>query len=205
MANRNPKNLPQKAPGKHCNAATPTGYCKNLAGFKTDHLHEGRCYLHGGASDGRPIVNGYYSRKVSKNLRDQLIEITNDPQFSTMFEEFAQLKMVLGNVLSGLPEDFGEDLFNREVNLCKKCGGDIHSETQAKKRVDMLVKLIEKLSKVHKRIIETSIMANKVITMDQLQYLYKQIAQIIFEATDDEDVAEEVFDKLQKIPLFFRS
>lgn len=24
------------------------GYCANVAGFRTDHLHEGRCYLHGG-------------------------------------------------------------------------------------------------------------------------------------------------------------
>jgi len=47
-------------------------------------------------------------------------------------------------------------------------------------------------------------MANKVITMDQLQYLYSQIAKIVLEATNDKKVSEEIFEKLSTIPLFFK-
>ena len=31
--------------------------CQNPAGFRTDHLGEGRCFLHGGSSKGGPINN----------------------------------------------------------------------------------------------------------------------------------------------------
>ena len=205
---RNPAELPRKASGKYCNARTPVKggkYCGKTAGTGTDHSGIGRCSLHGGDRSGRPIINGYYSTKIKKTLRDQLIEITEDPQFSTIFEEFAQLKMILGNLLVDLPEDFGKNLFDPDYVLCSECGDRVKiDESKVKKRIDFMVSLIEKLSKIHKRIIETSIMMNKVITMDQLQYLYKKIAEIILDATEDERVAEDIFEKLQEIPLFFK-
>ena len=95
-------------------------------------------------------------------------------------------------------------MFSSELGLCSKCGGGIILDSESKRRIDMLINLIEKLSKIHKRIIETSIMMNKVITMDQLQYLYKKIAEIILDATEDEKIAESIFKKLQEIPLFFK-
>lgn len=43
------RKLPKKDPGKNCNARTKRRtYCKNPAGFKTDHVGKGRCHLHGG-------------------------------------------------------------------------------------------------------------------------------------------------------------
>lgn len=43
---------------KMCGAKTRKGTpCKNPAGFRTDHLGEGRCYLHGGLSTGPPKRN----------------------------------------------------------------------------------------------------------------------------------------------------
>ena len=41
-----------------CGAKTRKGTpCKNQAGFRTNHLGEGRCYLHGGLSTGPPKKN----------------------------------------------------------------------------------------------------------------------------------------------------
>ena len=203
--NKNPNGLPKKDAGEKCNARTSSGkYCGNESGKGTDHLGEGRCVYHGGTA-GRPIMNGFYSNKVKKNLRDQLEEIVSDPQFSTMLEEFAQLKLILGNLLGGLSEDFGENMFRPEKVICPKCGEVVvERKNDDEKRVETMIRLVDKLSQVHKRIIETSIMANKVITMDQLQYLYRKIAEIILEATKSEKVSDEVFEKLQEIPLFFK-
>lgn len=44
------------------------GYCKNKAGFRTDHVGDGRCYLHGGVvkeddGRGRPIEHGMYAKR----------------------------------------------------------------------------------------------------------------------------------------------
>ena len=204
---RNPGNLPKKASGKYCNARTPVGggkYCGKLAGAGTDHLGYGRCNLHGGDGSGRPLMTGFYSTKIKKTLNEQMIAIAEDPQFSTMLEEFASLKLVVGNILEGLPEDLGEQMFKTDALLCSKCGGGFTADSGTQRRVKMLIDVIEKLSKIHKRIIETSIVMNKVITMDQLQYLYKKIASIILEATEDKEVAEKIFEQLQETPLFFR-
>lgn len=45
----------------YCNANVKQGdgYCANQAGFRTGHLGEGRCFLHGGLSDGAPEGNNY--------------------------------------------------------------------------------------------------------------------------------------------------
>ncbi len=49
---------PHEQGNKRCGAKTRKGTpCKNLAGFRTNHLGEGRCYLHGGLSTGPPKEN----------------------------------------------------------------------------------------------------------------------------------------------------
>ena len=48
--NRNALQLPTASPTTTCNARTKNGYCKKIAGHRTDHLGKGRCYLHGGNS-----------------------------------------------------------------------------------------------------------------------------------------------------------
>lgn len=50
--------------------------CRNPAGFRTHHLGEGRCFLHGGASDGPPkgntnaLSHGVYSDALKDDERD---------------------------------------------------------------------------------------------------------------------------------------
>lgn len=100
---------PEPQDGK-CNAEVKNGdgYCANRAGFKTDHVGEGRCYLHGGCSTGAPENNGnnekhglyadrqaYYTRRTPEekawidSVYDSLID---DAPFSK--DNFAKSQMV---------------------------------------------------------------------------------------------------------------
>ena len=199
--NRNPKNLPEKKPDKKCNARTPTGYCKHPAGHGTEHLGEGRCRLHGGVA-GRPPIHGLYSRRMGLNLREQLEEITTDPQFATMYEEYAQLKMVLMNILGGLPDNFGDELFEHAEVTCRTCGGLVLTDSEAKRRVELILKTIEQLSKTHERIVKTDTALKKVLTPHQVEYLYKRIAAIILD-TCGVEMARDILQQLHEINLFY--
>lgn len=201
--NRNPLGLVKIPPDdKHCNARTKTGYCKHTPGWRTSHPGTGRCNYHGGEA-GRPITIGLYSKRMKLTLKEQISEIVKDPQFSSMYEEFAQLKMVLMNIVGDLPEDFGKEMFKYDEVLCRACGGVVLTPSEAKKRVELMLDVIDRLSRTHERLVKTSVLLNKVITMDQLQYVYRQIAKIIFDATKDKGAAESVMEQLQEIPLFF--
>ena len=74
---------------RYCGAKTRQGdFCRQVAGWGTDHVGYGRCKLHGGASPGPPKGNcnawkhGFYSaeaiqeririRSVLRNARDLL-------------------------------------------------------------------------------------------------------------------------------------
>lgn len=51
--------LAQREADFYCNARKKQGrgYCKNRAGFKTPHVGEGRCHLHGGSAPGGGILS----------------------------------------------------------------------------------------------------------------------------------------------------
>jgi len=52
------------------------GHCTNKAGYKTDDVGQGRCYLHGGAT---PIKHGRYSSVQHADVRKAIEEFENDP------------------------------------------------------------------------------------------------------------------------------
>lgn len=85
-----------------------TGYCANPAGFRTDHVHEGRCYLHGGGSKTANKGNNYaethgmHSKRQNyyknrsdeaQNWIDAVVEsLLDDAPFNG--ENFAKMQMV---------------------------------------------------------------------------------------------------------------
>lgn len=83
--------------GKHsaptCGAKTRSGRpCKNVAGYKTDHVGEGRCHLHGGA---KPIKHGRYSSITRPRLRELLDQYENDPAPLDLLPEVKLLRALL--------------------------------------------------------------------------------------------------------------
>jgi hypothetical protein len=78
-------------PRPRCGAKTRRGArgpCSNVAGFRTDHVGQGRCYLHGGSSQ---IKSGRYSALNSVRLRDLIAEHEADPDPLNTLPELAQL------------------------------------------------------------------------------------------------------------------
>jgi hypothetical protein len=60
-----------------CGAKTKSGKpCRHPAGFRTDHVGEGRCYLHGGRT---PIKSGRYSKVNRERLGGLIAEYEADP------------------------------------------------------------------------------------------------------------------------------
>lgn len=70
-----------------CGARTRAGEpCQNVAGFRTDHVGEGKCYLHGGRT---PIRHGRYSGVRHVRLSDLTTEFENDPDPLDILPELA--------------------------------------------------------------------------------------------------------------------
>ena len=69
------------------------GTCGNTAGFKTDHVGEGKCYLHGGSTPKRgalvPIGRG------PNSLARQAEEMRQDPDLLDTEEQIALLKVIV--------------------------------------------------------------------------------------------------------------
>ena len=65
--------------------------CQNIAGKGTDHLGEGRCHFHGGAT---PVTRGVYSKLHRTPLGQRMAEIQNDPNLYTLEPELVLVKGV---------------------------------------------------------------------------------------------------------------
>jgi len=70
--------------------------CQNLAGKGTDHLGEGRCRYHGGAT---PAKHGLYSKVTRKRLGPRIAEIATRGDLVSLHGELATLKAVLEETL----------------------------------------------------------------------------------------------------------
>lgn len=69
-------NLPQKPPDKFCNGRNKlhTRYCRNPAGYKTDHFGQGRCSFHGGKSKRGIHHYNFKTGKYCEVMPDHLVE-----------------------------------------------------------------------------------------------------------------------------------
>lgn len=70
-----------------CNARTRSGgTCSRVAGFGTDHLGQGRCKYHGGAT---PIRSGRYSTITRPRIAELVAQFEDDPDPLNMLPELA--------------------------------------------------------------------------------------------------------------------
>ena len=68
----------RKYEGVKCGAKNRSGKpCKRPAGWGTDHAGEGRCKLHGGATQ---VKTGRYSTVTRKRIADLLEQFRADPK-----------------------------------------------------------------------------------------------------------------------------
>lgn len=71
------------------------GYCKQPAGWRTDHPGTGRCKFH----NGRPPTHGRYSRYLETQLGDAIKELEEDPDPLDLTEEVHLARALLQRAL----------------------------------------------------------------------------------------------------------
>lgn len=70
-------------------------------------MENGRCRMHGGTNDGRPVKHGRYSAKHKQNLQDRLEEYRSEDDASDLWEELALLRALLQDHLDSPDIDAG--------------------------------------------------------------------------------------------------
>lgn len=78
-----------------CGAKTKSGSpCKHLAGMRTDHPGEGRCWLHGGAT---PIKHGRYSTITRPRIKELLEQFEHDEEPLNLLPEVKLLRALIAD------------------------------------------------------------------------------------------------------------
>lgn len=88
------KTRKQREPGQICGAEGKRGGgpCRHPAGFRTDHLGSGRCYLHGGRT---PAPTGRYSLVERPRLQALIEKFEADPDPLNLLPEVQLLRALL--------------------------------------------------------------------------------------------------------------
>jgi hypothetical protein len=91
-----------EGPRATCGAHTDNGPCRNVQGFKTPHLGEGRCYLHGGLTprgvDSPHFKHGRrtrYEKALKAQLADAYAQLEDDDAFDIADELRLQRALLL--------------------------------------------------------------------------------------------------------------
>lgn len=108
------------------NVKNGDGYCANPAGFRTDHVGDGRCYLHGGCSTGPPEGTAN-AEKHGLHSDRQLYYERQDP------EAKAWIDSVRDSLLSDAP--FTEDNFAK-YQMIQNIAIDMHKLRRANDYID---------------------------------------------------------------------
>lgn len=102
-------------------------YCANKAGFRTDHLGDGRCYLHGGASVSANEGNTYGEKHGLYTQRQSYYEKRTEAEKNW-------IDAVVESLLDDLPES-GEPSFAK-LQMIRNIAIDMHKTQRANDYID---------------------------------------------------------------------
>jgi hypothetical protein len=90
-----------------CGAKTRQGSkCKNKAGKRTDHVGEGKCYLHGGST---PIKHGRESKVGRARLQEKIGKFKQIENPLDLFDEVAELRAFAEDLMERWDAIYGPD------------------------------------------------------------------------------------------------
>jgi nucleotide-binding universal stress UspA family protein len=93
---------PYRSADPKCGAKTKSGRpCQNTAGKKTDHVGEGRCWLHGGAT---PIKHGRYSVIQRQNIKERIAQFESDADPLNLLPEVLLLRALTADLIDRYDE-----------------------------------------------------------------------------------------------------
>jgi hypothetical protein len=204
-----------KPSDKYCNARIAEGrYCRNVPGYKTDHLGTGRCYLHGGASAGRPIVTGLYSKKLDSNLQTEFDKLVKDPALIDLYSELALTKVFVSQLLNSLRanmlsiEGLDEDEVNEmdDEQVIKKGNWMIQYSNKSESYVpsaelNSFIKIMEMTRKIYKDIVDAETKSMNTLTIRHVYNIISQIKNQMADTCGMCPVRTEIGKRLQQIRI----
>lgn len=157
--NKTNKVRPQKKEATDtCNAWAKDHYCNNPAGMGTQHVGNGRCKFHGGASTGRPKKSFLASQYLNSDFLRVLEDISGeDPEAITKLDNEIHV------IRTGFYEYAKECVKRREVFDSKKMMQFVGS----------LVKLIEAKAKLEGKI------SQQRVPTEMIVYYINQVTPIL--------------------------
>lgn len=196
---RNPLDLLPKEATELCNARTPSGYCRNKAGFGTQHYGNGRCKLHGGIIVwNRPnvdtVLNSIYTKKLPTNLSIELLDLKSSSEFSSLVAELSLLKTFVGSLIKGLPSELSE-MFGKPI--CGNCKTEIvpdgegfdllvkSKSNESLKLFKQIISTIESTSRVFERLSKHEINLGKFVTVTELEGILSRWGRILLKYFGD--------------------
>lgn len=176
--------LPEKQSDVDCNSRvikydsggqTYATYCSHESGWGTTHKGRGRCKLHGGASDGRPIITGVYSKQLSTTVAAEMERIWNDPNFGNLLEELAVAKALFSNLMEAASSDIEDKEFWEAKDITTTVAGAVTTKKKISPKAEAMFKMIDLIGKTIERIINAEAKMSEVITARQIQNIITQI------------------------------
>ncbi len=185
------KSLPIKAADSICNARTPSGYCKMPAGFRTDHVGEGRCYLHGGRA-GKPITHGMYSKKLGSTLKAEYDKMVTDPNLLDLHGELAFVKTMMGNFIDSI-----QSLLDGGVNIW--VAHDRFDTPIMSPQAKALIKLLETITKLFRNISDVENSNKNNLNIKQVYNIIQQISFAMGESCGECPIRGVLANKLKNV------
>jgi len=165
----------------------PGVYCQHRAGYRTPHVGEGRCYLHGGRT---PIKSGRYSRITHSRLRhlmDQMQE--SDAQVLDLEPEAQLLRAMVIDYINRY-EQFVDELHRWAVATQKAKGKgapppklELLSLFDAKDLVEGVSRVVEKIHKIT---------ASGSLTLDTFRRVMEQMGLVVATHVSDPDTLRAI-------------
>lgn len=180
-------------PTDTCNARTGKGYCKMKAGFRTDHVGTGRCYLHGGRNPGAPVTHGLYSKKLKSTIRKEYDKLATDPILVDLRGELALTKSLLSRFIENITDSFDGD-FNWMVQQGKN-SKEISAEAQA------FLKIVDQLRKIYKDIASVENAQKNNLTRSQIFITINQIKVVMNDTCGSCPVRRSIAHKLDDVKM----
>lgn len=180
-----------------CGAKTRSGgRCRLVAGWGTDHVGEGRCKLHGGASlkgpDHPRWKHGRYSKVQHESLRELLAKMEDDPDPLDTKPEIALLR--------ALVHDW-TDRYTDLVDALLAWNQEEYREAEEEGRpprparipeIHEVRPLLSEISKSVARIERAQ--AQNAISRPDLMRLMQEMARVVERHVEDPDVLEAIKD-----------
>lgn len=153
-----------------CGARTKAGKPCKRAGAGAG----GRCYLHGGASPGRPCVTGRYSTVHRRSLAEKMHTFSADPTPGELWQELALQRALLDEYLDRFPD-----------------GRALPADD-----IERLFGWLESIGKQTERI--HRIMAQTALTVAEVNYLQAALGDLLRKYLPDDD-RRALLDELKSV------